>query len=193
VRRRNTRRARRRRGGHQGQLLQQLQSRIQPRVCDDFDWKWRSCVTIDPFDCCFRSACGSSGLDRRRIRGIGSVAVDWWVNVATSLVCLPGKLIPCAYMPLFTGGLEGEYWFLMERASAFMAGFIYAKFTVVHFKPCGGQSDREPKSQNIQFSARSFETTDDALHITPWMFSSASYFQHRPGVIVAYSSRQTER
>lgn len=138
MRRRNPRRARRRRRGNQGQLLQQLQSRIQPRICDDFDWKWRSCVTINALDRCFRSACGSGGLARRRIRDIGVLLWAGGLMLQRVLfICVLGKLIPCAYMPLFTGGLGERNLFLGERASAFMAEFIYAKITILHFKPCG--------------------------------------------------------
>lgn len=74
VRRRNTRRARRSRGGYQGQLLQQLHVQLQPRICHDFDWKWCSCITVNA-DRCFRPVRSGNSFNRRRLCGIESLLV----------------------------------------------------------------------------------------------------------------------
>ena len=74
VRRRNTRRARGSRGGDQGQLLQQLHFQLQPRICHDFNRKWRSCITVNA-DRCFRTVRSGGSVDRRWLFGVRGLLV----------------------------------------------------------------------------------------------------------------------
>jgi len=116
VRRRNTHRTRRSRRDNQGQLLQQLQPRFQPRICHYADRKFCPSKPVNILDRCFRSACSGNSLDGRRICRIGRLAGGVMGNVGTSLVCLRDKIDTlCIYAILY------------GRELAFMVGFKYAK------------------------------------------------------------------
>jgi hypothetical protein len=104
-------------------------------------------------------------------------------NVATSLVCQLGN----RYLVHICHSLPAV-WLVLWETGIGVHGLvhIYAKFTVVHFMPCGDHSDREPKFWNIQYKpisrddcrCYSHRPIDRLLNISPWVPTRRQPYRH---------------
>jgi hypothetical protein len=136
--RRNTHRARRSRSHHQRQLLQQLQSGLQPRIRHHVDRKRSSRNSANGFDRRVSFVCGGSRLSGWSVCGVGvCCSADHGWRIMLRRVLFVGKLIPCAYTSLFTDNLEETGAFLeeWEPALGLMALLVTENYSITLLVP----------------------------------------------------------